>query len=125
MGIKLKSKGQWKKTKNWLVKNKKINIIDILNRYGKIGVQALQNATPINTGKTAMSWDYEIINEDNKSSIIWTNSNVVEYVNVAVILQYGHGTKSGGYVDGIDYINPALKPIFDNIANAAWKEVTT
>ena len=96
-----------------------------LERYAKEGVAALSAATPVNTGKTASSWDYEIVRTKGRVSIYWTNSNINKGVSIAVILQYGHGTNNGGYVEGIDYINPALKPIFDKIADQAWKEVTS
>lgn len=94
-----------------------------LEKYALQGVQALAAATPIDTGKTASSWSYDIIQNDDVVSIIWKNSNINKYVNVALILQLGHGTRGGGYVTGIDYINPALKPIFDKMAEAAWEEV--
>lgn len=80
-------------------------------------------ATPKDTGFTAASWSYEIIQNGETISIVWKNSHVVRGVNIAVILQYGHGTRNGGYVRGVDYINPALRPVFDRLAEAAWKEV--
>ncbi len=95
-----------------------------LQKYGKKGVDALMHATPIDSGKTALSWDYEIEYDDNYATIVWTNSNVNDHVSIAMILQYGHGTNNGGYVQGIDYINPAMQPIFDNLARDAWEEVT-
>lgn len=95
----------------------------VLAKYGQEGVAALSAATPKRTGLTANSWYYDIETSGNTASIVWKNSNVSTGVNVAVILQYGHATKNGGYVQGIDYINPALAPIFDKIADAAWKEV--
>lgn len=85
---------------------------------------ALSAATPVDSGVTATSWSYEIIQNGSSISIVWNNSNVQEGINIAIILQYGHGTRNGGYVSGRDYINPALKPIFDKMADAAWKEVT-
>lgn len=97
----------------------------ILRKYGRIGVEALSSATPVDTGKTANSWHYRIEEEGrHKVSIIWTNSNTNKGVNIALILQYGHGTRQGGYVKGIDYINPAMKPVFDAISNKAWEEVS-
>ena len=96
-----------------------------LDEYGRKGVAALEAATPKRTGKTASSWGYEIHSSRDDVSIIWTNSNINKGVNIAVILQFGHGLSGGGYVKGIDYINPALKPIFDEIADSAWKEVTS
>lgn len=96
----------------------------VLEKYGRKGVAALSAATPVDTGETASSWDYEIVEENGHISVHWTNSNIVDGVNIALILQYGHGTGTGGYVQGIDYINPALRPIFDEMAEAAWKEVS-
>ena len=100
------------------------NTVATLERYGEIGVEALSSATPMDSGKTANSWGYEI--EKNKEGyvIYWTNSNINDGVNIAVILQYGHGTGYGGYVQGRDYINPTLRPIFDELAENAWREVT-
>ena len=86
---------------------------------------ALSAATPVDSGLTATSWIYKIIQNGSTISIVWENSNVQKGVNIAIILQYGHGTRNGGYVSGRDYINPALKPIFDKMADAAWKEVTS
>lgn len=94
-----------------------------LNRYGEMGVKALQSATPVDTGETALSWDYRIKRDKNSTTIEWINTNVVDGVPVAVILQYGHGTRNGGYVQGRDYINPALRPIFDEIARDAWNNM--
>lgn len=96
----------------------------VLERYGKKGVAALAAATPKDTGKTASSWSYEISEGKDTLSLTWKNTNINDGVNIAIILQYGHGTRNGGYVRGVDYINPALKPIFDELADAAWKEVT-
>ena len=95
-----------------------------LNHYAQMGVDALKSATPVDTGKTADSWYYEIHKSISGITIRWCNSNINEGVPIAVILQYGHGTGTGGYVEGTDYINPAIKPIFDEIADAVWKEVT-
>lgn len=94
-----------------------------LAHYGKLGVSALSEATPQESGKTAESWDYEIVQEDGRLAVYWRNSNVQNGVNIAVILQYGHATRNGGWVEGIDYINPAIRPIFDKMAQEAWKEV--
>lgn len=88
-----------------------------------MGVNALASATPVDTGITASSWDYKIVEEDGRVKIVWTNSNVVKGQQIAILLQYGHGTRNGGYVVGRDYINPALQPIFDDLANKAWKDV--
>lgn len=96
----------------------------VLEKYARQGVQALSRATPVDSGRTAASWDYEIVEQEGRVSVHWINTNVNEGVNIALILQLGHGTGTGGYVVGIDYINPALKPIFDEMADAAWKEVS-
>lgn len=96
-----------------------------LRQYGEKGVQALAAVTPVDSGKTAKSWSYEIVEEKGRLSIYWRNSNINEGVNIAVILQYGHGTRDGGYVQGIDYINPAIQPIFEQMAEEAWKEVVS
>ena len=122
--IKITYKGDFKKTIHWLQKRKRLNFLRSLNKYGEMGVQALSSATPVDTGTTAASWGYTIEPSEGSVTISWTNSNIHDGVNVAVILQYGHGTGTGGYVQGIDYINPALKDIFQEIADAAWKEVT-
>lgn len=95
-----------------------------LNAYGQEGVAALMSATPIDSGKTASSWYYEIQEEKDSTVISFCNSNIQNGVPIAVILQYGHGTGTGGWVQGRDYINPAIQPIFDEIANRAWREVT-
>lgn len=123
MKISFTSKGDFSKTIKFLNKVKNVKINDILSKYGKIGVNALSQATPKDSGVTSRSWNYKIeVNNDN-ASIVWYNTNVVKGVNIAVILQYGHGTRNGGWVEGRDYINPAMKPIFDKIANQVWKEV--
>ena len=124
MGFKMTVKGDWKDTKKWISKTKKLSLDSIAARCGADGVALLQRATPRRTGKTADSWYYEIEKEQGKTTIVWKNSNAVNYVSVALILQYGHASKNGSWVEGIDYINPALKPLFEKMANDAWKEVT-
>ena len=121
--ITIKHKGDFKKTDNFLAKILKRDYVSVLNKYGQQGVAALSSATPVDTGLTASSWSYEIVENSSGISIYWKNSNIVKGVSIAVILQYGHGTGTGGYVEGTDYINPALKPVFEKIADAAWKEV--
>ena len=121
--ISVRSKGNFDRLEKMLKKSLGRNYIKKLDKYAKEGVAALAANTPIDTGETAASWDYEIVEEPGRVSIHWTNSHVVQGVNIALILQYGHGTGTGGYVQGVDYINPALKPIFDAMADAAWKEV--
>lgn len=105
---------------------KLLNVVKLgeLDKYGRQGVEALAAATPRDTGKTAESWEYEIVRGKESVSIRWYNTNTNNGVNIAVILQYGHGTKNGGYVKGRDYINPAIQPLFDEIAETAWKEIT-
>lgn len=123
--IRVSVKGDWKKTMSFLQSAKKLSFDDILNKYGNEGVRALSEATPVDTGKTASSWSYEIEKTRGGATITWTNSNVVNHVNIALILQYGHGTRNGGYVVGRDYINPAIQPVFDKMVEDAWREVTT
>ena len=124
MKVSFSSKGDFSKTIKFLNKVKNIKINDILSKYGEMGVTALSQATPKDSGITSQSWNYKIEVKNNNASIVWYNTNVVKGVNIAVILQYGHGTRNGGWVEGIDYINPAMKPIFDKIADQVWKEVT-
>lgn len=121
----VKQKGDFSKTEKFLnAINKKLYYRN-LQKYAEQGVAALASATPIDSGTTANSWDYEIRQTKNSVSIYWTNSNVNKGVPIAVIIQYGHGTRNGGYVQGRDYINPAMRPIFDKIAENVWKEVTS
>lgn len=122
--ITIESQGDWKLTRNWFDKMTKLDLALIMNQFGKEGVSALAAATPSKSGLTSKSWNYEVTRNGNNWKITWTNSNVNHGVNIAVILQYGHGTRNGGYVVGRDYINPAIRPVFDKIAKKAWKEVT-
>lgn len=121
--ITINVRGSTKRIEGFLHRSQKIKLSN-LDTYGVMGVNALSAATPVDTGITASSWDYTIVEEDGKTSIIWTNSNVVKGQNIAVILNYGHGTRNGGYVVGRNYIEPALAPVFDEIAAKAWQEVT-
>ena len=122
--ITVKHKGGFSKVTRYLEKVKKgVNIKD-LEKYGKAGVEALAANTPVKTGLTANSWYYEIENKNGVARISFCNSNIQNGVPIAIILQYGHGTRNGGWVEGRDYINPAIQPIFDKLANEAWKEVT-
>lgn len=123
MGISFRHKGNFSKTEKFLKKSLGQDYRSILDRYGKMGVAALSSNTPIDSGKTASSWDYDIIQNEGSLSLVFMNSNINKGVNIAIILQYGHGTRYGGYVQGRDYINPALRPIFDDLADACWKEV--
>lgn len=122
--ITFKQSGDFSKTTRFLQRAKNADYLKILDEYAKRGVAALSSATPVDTGKTAYSWGYEIHRTRTGANIYWTNSNINNGVSIAVILQYGHGTNRGGYVKGIDYINPAIRPIFEEIADNAWKEVT-
>ena len=122
--ITFESKGDFSNLTKFLEKLKRPFKLDILNKYGKLGVEALAAATPRDTGKTAESWDYTIDESDGRTELSFTNSNVNKHVNIAIILQYGHGTRNGGWVEGRDYINPAVQPIFDALAEEAWKEIT-
>lgn len=120
-----RQKGDFKKTRKFLKRCSNLQLDDILNRYGQEGVEALARATPKATGKTAASWSYAVHRDKERITITWSNSNIVDGVPIAVILQYGHGTRNGGYVEGVDYINPAMRPIFERIAARAWGEVRT
>lgn len=122
--ISFEQQGDFSKTLKFLGKASKGIQIRDLDKYGKEGVEALSNATPIDSGLTASSWSYVITKEKGKITISWCNSNIISGTPIAVILQYGHGTKNGGWVAGRDYINPAMHPIFDKMAESAWKEVT-
>lgn len=123
--ITISSKGNFNNTEKLLKKSLGDDWMSVLDTYGMQGVQALSSATPVDSGTTASSWDYEIEKKSGMVSVIWKNSNINDGVNIAIILQYGHGTGWGGYVQGRDYINPALQPIFDKMADAAWKEVSS
>lgn len=122
--ISFKHRGNFNKTEKFFNKIRGKSYLNMLSKYGQIGVEALRVATPVDTGKTADSWTYEIEQSGDRTTIAWLNTNTNQNVNIAVILQYGHGTGTGGYVAGRDYINPAMRPIFDSIADQAWKEVT-
>ena len=125
MGLVIKTSGSFKKTFHFLDKMHGNEYLKgILEEYGRQGVAALSSATPMDSGETASSWYYEVNINDSTATIDWLNSNVNSGVNIAVIIQMGHGTRNGGYVQGRDYINPAIRPVFDAIADAAWKEVT-
>ena len=122
--IRFIQKGNFKKLNNFLERIKDIANKSQLDKYGMQGIEALSNATPKKTGKTSESWYYKINRKNNSLSISFYNSNINDGVPIAIILQYGHGTKNGGWVQGRDYINPAIQPVFDKIAEDAWKEVT-
>lgn len=122
--IKIKQKGDFRKTEKFLKKALSRKYMYVLQKYGEYGVNALTAATPVDSGRTAVSWRYAIEKKDSSISVVWYNDNINKGVNIALILQYGHGTRNGGWVEGRDYINPALQPIFDKLAELAWKEVT-
>lgn len=121
--IKVKHKGDFENTKKLLMKCSTFNSKLNLDRFGERGVAALSSATPSDSGLTARSWTYEIKKEKGKCTISFHNSNIQNGAPIAILLQYGHGTRNGGWVAGRDYINPAIQPIFDEIADSAWKEV--
>jgi len=117
-------KGSFKNTERYLARLKTAQLYAVLNKYGSLGVAALSNATPVESGETAAAWTYTIEQRPGYYSIHWRNTHVHEGRPIAILLQYGHGTGTGGYVQGRDYVNPAVRPIFDQMANEAWKEVT-
>lgn len=123
--ISVRQKGDFAKTTRYLVKIGKAIKFRDLDKYGREGVAALESATPVDTGLTAKSWFYEIERQRGRASITFYNSNIQNGIPISIILQYGHGTGTGGWVEGRDYINPAIQPIFDKLAENAWKEVTT
>ena len=121
--IVLTQSGNFNNTERFLKGAKKLDIKRILESYGREGVRALASATPVDSGLTADSWGFRVTISKGSFSIVWTNSNVVKGVPIAIILQYGHGTGTGGYVQGRDYINPVIQPIFQKIADSVWLEV--
>jgi len=122
--ITFRQKGDFSKLTRFLERAKEAVHLGDLDKYGRQGVAALSSATPVDSGLTAESWYYEIENKNGSATITFNNSNIQNGVPIAIILQYGHGTRNGGWVEGRDYINPAIQPIFDEIANEAWREVT-
>lgn len=122
--VSFKHRGNFNKIEKFFNRMTDETYLNKLAEYGKMGVDALSSATPVDSGLTASCWEYEIEHTDTMTVISWLNTNVNKNVNIALILQYGHGTGTGGYVQGRDYINPAIRPIFDAMASEAWKEVT-
>lgn len=122
--IKIKHQGSFAKIERFFKGVVTSDYVRILEKYGSQGVAALMAATPVDTGKTVSSWAYEIRHHENGASIVWTNDNMADRIPIVILLQYGHATGSGGYVQGQDFINPALRPIFDKIARDLWGEVT-
>lgn len=122
--LKIETRGSnFKSLNGFFERTKDIFHVGILDKYGELGVELLKENTPKETGLLASSWYYEIIHEKGGASIIWCNSDIEGGYNVAILIQYGHATKSGTFVEGIDFINPSLKPVFDQIAEDLWKEV--
>ena len=120
----LKQKGDFSKVTGYLERVREVAKVGVLDKYGREGVAALAAATPVDTGKTASSWYYKVENKNGSATLSFFNSNIQNGVPIAIILQHGHGTNNGGWVPGRDYINPAIKPIFDRIAKEVWREVT-
>lgn len=121
--ISFSNKGNFKRTEKFLHKIIERRYFDKLNKFGEMGVDALSKATPVDTGKTAASWTYRIEEKPGSIMVYWENTNVNRGVNIALILQYGHATRNGSWIEGRDYINPAIQPVFDQMAKALWKEV--
>lgn len=122
--VRVRHKGDFTKLTYYLESIKKPIKLSDLDKYGKRGVAALSSATPVDTGVTAASWYYKVEYKDGIAKIIFCNSNIQNGVPIAIILQYGHGTRNGGWVEGRDYIDPAIQPIFDELVDDAWREVT-
>lgn len=122
--IVFKQSGDFKNTEKFLTRATKLDYLDILIKYGQRGVTALASATPVDSGLTSNSWEYQTKMSKGSFLIYWSNTNMAGKTPIAILLQYGHGTKNGGYLQGRDYINPAIQPIFDSLLDAVWKEVT-
>lgn len=122
--ISFSHKGNFSNTERYLKQLKKATRRSILEKYGKEGVAALASATPVDSGQTAESWSYQIVDKRGVIELSFHNSNIQNGVPIAIILQYGHGTGTGGYVQGRNYINPAIQPVFDRLADEVWREVT-
>jgi hypothetical protein len=125
VGLYVTASGSYQNTESWMQKMLRLNILEVLNRYGQIGVAALSSATPIDSGLAAASWYYKAGKSGRGYFIDWYNSDVENGYPVVIGIQYGHGTGGGGYVQGKDFINPAIRPIFDEITNEVWKVVTS
>lgn len=125
MGVAITHRGNFNNLEKLLKKSKSKNVRSILEKYGAIGVAALTANTPVRTGETAGSWSYTIEKTPTGYSLMWSNDNVVDHVNIAIILDRGHAARDGSWVEGYHFIDPALEPIFNNIAESAWKEVTS
>lgn len=125
MMIRIKQKGDFRKTERFLDKLKRKGYLESLRKWGDEGVEALSIATPKDTGFTASMWRFEIEVTETKARIVWRNDHINKDEVIAILIQFGHGTRNGGYVQGVDYINPAIKPIFDKIAKEAWEGVVS
>lgn len=124
--IEFRQEGDFRHLTNFFEKLLEVGKIGVLDKYGRAGVDALSSATPLETGETAKSWYYNIEHGEGYATITFSNSNVTpEGTPIAILLQYGHATRNGGFVEGVDYINPAIRPIFEEIARSAWEEVTS
>lgn len=123
--ITFRQKGDFSKTTRYLERLRNAIRLGILDKYGRAGVAALSSATPVESGETAGAWSYRVTHGASTASIEFYNSNIEGGFPVAIMLQYGHGTGTGGYVQGRDYINPAIQPVFDQIVESVWKEVTS
>ncbi len=127
MKINFEHKGNFNNIERFLVKSLHIKplVRPILDKYGRRGIEALKEATPKDSGKTSESWKYDIIKDERGNyQIVWSNTNIVDgWANIAILLQYGHATRNGGFVKGVDYINPAIEKVFQGMANEAWEEV--
>jgi hypothetical protein len=121
--ITVTASGDFKKTQRFLDKMAKGDFFALLDRYGAIGVSALASATPVDTGLTANSWTYVVEKKRGKYSIVWNNTNMIDNTHVVILIEYGHGTGTGGFVQGREFINEAIKPLFDQIANEVWEQV--
>ena len=122
--ISITSSGSFKKTESFLSKMLSGDIFNGFDSFGQRGVDALANATPVNSGLTASSWVYRIVVKNGRRTIEWYNTNVNNGAHIAILIQYGHGTGTGGWVEGRNYINPAIQPVFDQIASDVWEKVT-
>lgn len=122
--ISIRQRGDFSKLTRFLERAKKGVRLGTLDKYGREGVAALASATPVDSGLTAKSWKYEVTSKKGIAKVSFYNTNIQNGVPIAIILQYGHGTRNGGWVQGRDYINPAIQPIFDKLTNEAWREVT-
>jgi hypothetical protein len=125
MSMSMSSSGSFDNLEAFLKKASSPSMFDVLSKYGEMGVSALRAATPVDSGETANSWYYEVVQDGKSWSLVWGNTHVEDGRPIAVLLQHGHGTRTGGFVEGRDYINPALRPIFDQMAAEGWKVVTT